>query len=85
MTDTIIYVMCAPLSECAKAPKDQVGARIEECPICSCSMWVSDRKRALRASSPMYKVRCAECIIRDQIRQGLDPRDLQVTDLLRMN
>jgi hypothetical protein len=40
-------IMCPPLSDYPKAPKDQPGCKLFDCPKCKNKMWLSEKKKGV--------------------------------------
>ena len=78
------YLGCIPLSEFKSSPKDQPGCEIEDCPECKKGMWVSKRKRELRDNKNMKTI-CWFCLLNLCIKNGIDPREVEIFDMTKSN
>lgn len=75
----MLITMCPPLDICKVAPPDQSPCILEKCPVCEKQMWISEKKRAMRAKNPdKVKAFCVRCVIIEQIRQGIPKEDVEL-------
>jgi hypothetical protein len=79
--DRNVVIGCIPKSVMRIAPHDQPGCKIEKCPSCKQDIWVSTLKKEA-STKPNSILCCWICIVKEQIRQGINPGDC---DFIRLN
>lgn len=78
------YVGCIPLSEFKNPPPDQVGCEAEKCPDCKKRMWVSNLKRKLRKEKNRKTI-CWYCLFNLCVKNGINPHEIELIDMLKVN
>jgi hypothetical protein len=75
-----MIIGCIPVSAHPAHPDDQKNCTIEACPDCGQKMWVSEKKRAIRASG--VRCACLLCLALEAIKSGIEP---EVIDINKTN
>lgn len=81
--DKYVYIGCIPVEVHPEHPGDQSPCIKADCPHCKESMWVSERKRQIKAKiGKSAKIYCLKCIAIACMEQGITP---ELCDIGKIN
>lgn len=80
-----LYVGCIPLNKKPTPPTDQSPCIVEDCKECGEPMWVSEKKRKIRETTPNAEIVCFVCLAKAAIKQGYTTEDIELADINKLN
>jgi len=86
MKKPYFYVACMPVAVSPTPDPEQKECQIEQCPKCNTDMWVSIKKREMRAKNPKkIKIWCGDCCIKRAYELGYTSEQIEIVDINRFN